>query len=222
MKYIWIMCVLLLVCSCNTVKEDTIINEDYEKIFPPKEIEKPENKRGELTIQLCDPDLALKNYKYPGTETPEGAEKYKVTLLCQFNETYRRGNLVDDPKVTARYEVKYINEKKELITITCFEKDSESAEEDTEEDYDEEEEEQNINVMSNGEELEITFEVYSGFPLYLSVSGVGPRNSNVRASIKAVSADGLIELPELRTEQYQNEEGPNMLKHPYCEYFILP
>ena len=49
MKYIWIMCVLLLVCSCNTVKEDTIINEDYEKIFPPKEIEKPENKRGELT-----------------------------------------------------------------------------------------------------------------------------------------------------------------------------
>ena len=83
-------------------------------------------------------------------------------------------------------------------------------------------EEKYINVMSNGEELEITFEVYSGFPLYLSVSGVGPRNSNVRASIKAVSADGLIELPELRTEQYQNEEGPNMLKHPYCEYFILP
>ena len=45
MKYIWTMCLSLLVCSCNTVKEDTIINEEYEKLFPPKEIEKPENKR---------------------------------------------------------------------------------------------------------------------------------------------------------------------------------
>lgn len=44
MKYIWTIC-LLLVCGCNTVKEDTTIDEEYEKLFPPKEIEKPENKR---------------------------------------------------------------------------------------------------------------------------------------------------------------------------------
>ncbi|MCI7069379.1 hypothetical protein [Bacteroides pyogenes] len=224
MKYIWTMCVLLLVCSCNTVKEDTIINEDYEKIFPPKEIEKPENKRGELTVQLCDPDLALENYKYPGTEMPEGAEQYKVTLVCRFNEIDRKGDLVDDQLVTARYEVKYINEKKKLVTITCGKKNQESAEEDdTEEGNDEDGDEgKNIDVMRNGQDLEITFTVYSGFPLYLSVRGMGPRNSNVKASIKAVSTDGLIEIPELNTNQYQNEEGPNMLRNPYCEYIVLP
>ncbi|RXE63798.1 hypothetical protein ED328_16200, partial [Muribaculaceae bacterium Isolate-001 (NCI)] len=85
MKYLWTIC-LLLVCGCNTVKEDTIIEEEYEKLFPPKEIEKPENKRGELNVQLCDPNLALENYKYPGTETPDGAEEYEVTLRCVFNE----------------------------------------------------------------------------------------------------------------------------------------
>lgn len=76
--------------------------------------------------------------------------------------------------------------------------------------------------MTNGQKLEIKFKAYSGFPLYLSVTGVGPRNSSIKASIKAVSTDGLIEIPELKTEQFQNEEGPNMLRHPYCEYIILP
>ena len=32
MKHIWIIC-LLVVCSCNTVKEDFAVNEDYEKLF---------------------------------------------------------------------------------------------------------------------------------------------------------------------------------------------
>lgn len=219
MRYIWTMCVLLLAYSCNTIQEDNIINEDYDKLFPPKGIEKPENKRGELTVQLCDPGLALESYKYPGTEVPGDRDKYKVTLVCQFNETNRRGILIEDSEVTARYEVRYINEKKELVTITCGRKASEPSDEDEDEDAGEEDD---INEMSNGEELEITFDVYSGFPLYLSVSGTGPRDSNVKARIKAVSSDGLIELPELRTEQYQNEEGPNALRHPYCEYFILP
>ena len=78
------------------------------------------------------------------------------------------------------------------------------------------------NVMFNGEKLEISFNVHSGFPLYLSVSGEGPRSSNIRASITAVSTDGLIEIPSLQTEQYQNEEGINPLRYPYCEYLILP
>mgnify|MGYP000628613843 CR=1 FL=1 len=55
MKYVWIISCLLFVCSCNTVREDFVVNEDYEKLFPSKEIEKPENKRGELLVQLCDP-----------------------------------------------------------------------------------------------------------------------------------------------------------------------
>ncbi|MCI5560211.1 MAG: hypothetical protein SPJ29_04655 [Phocaeicola sp.] len=208
MKYIWIIS-LLLVCSCNTVKEDTIIDEEYEKLFPPKEIEKPENKRGEFNVELCDPTLALENYKYPGTETPEGAEEYEVTLRCVFNELDRNGAFTEN--VTSRYEVKYINEKKELVIIRCgkeaIQEESDGA---------------TSQIMQNGKPLKITFKVHSGYPLYLCVTGVGPRNSNVEASIEAVSTDGLIEIPKLETKQYQNEEGPNALKHPYCEYIILP
>ncbi|WP_373722448.1 hypothetical protein [Bacteroides heparinolyticus] len=207
MKYLWTIC-LLLVCGCNTVKEDTIIEEDYEKLFPPKEIEKPENKRGELNVQLCDPNLALENYKYPGTETPDGAEEYEVTLRCVFNELDRHGAFTEN--VTSRYEVKYINEKKALLTVGCGKKNLQ------------EEEEETTQTMQNGKPLEIKFKVHSGFPLYLCVTGVGPRNSNVEASIEAVSTDGLLEIPKLETKQFQNEEGPNMLKHPYCEYIILP
>lgn len=232
MKYIWTIC-LLLVCGCNTVKEDTTIDEEYEKLFPPKEIEKPENKRGELVVQLCDPNLALKDYKYPGTEAPADMEAYNITLECSFQEIDRDGEFTSP--ATARYEVKYINDKKELVTITCA-KDKEIPEEDEEEEYEEDDEEHGENneetgkkdgkettpKMTNGKKLEIRFKAYSGFPLYLSVTGVGPRNSSIKASIKAVSTDGLIEIPELKTELFQNEEGPNMLRHPYCEYIILP
>lgn len=225
MKYIWTIC-LLLICSCNTVKEDTIINEEYEKLFPPKEIEKPENKRGELVVQLCDPELALENYKYPGTEAPADMDAYDITLECSFQEIDKVGEFTSP--ATARYEVKYINDKKELVTITCA-KEEEMPEEDEEEESGEDDEEtgkkegkETTPKMTNGQELKIKFKAYSGFPLYLCVTGVGPRNSSVKARIKAVSTDGLIEIPELKTEQYQNEEGPNMLKHPYCEYIILP
>lgn len=197
-----------MMCSCNTVKEDNIINEDYENIFPNKEIEKPENKRGELLVQLCDPDQALNNYKYPGEEAPNGAEQYKITLICSFQENSWNGDLIND--ITSQYKVKYINEKKELITINCKKKSEENIDRLTHQ------------AMYNGERLEIIFNVYSGFPLYLSVSGDGPRNSNIKASIKAVSSDGLVEITTLQTEQYQNNEGINQIKNPYCEYIILP
>ena len=29
------------------------------------------------TLDTMDPDQALENYKYPGTETPNGADQYK-------------------------------------------------------------------------------------------------------------------------------------------------
>lgn len=212
MKHVWIISCLLFVCSCNTVREDFVVNEDYEKLFPSKEIEKPENKRGELLVQLCDPDQALENYKYPGTETPNGADQYKITLMCSFQEKRWDGNLTKD--VSAQYKVKYINEKKELVTISCGKRNIGNAGEDADG--------LRPNVMFNGEKLEISFNVHLGFPLYLSVSGEGPRSSNIRASITAVSTDGLIEIPSLQTEQYQNEEGINPLRYPYCEYLILP
>ena len=32
MKHVWIISCLLFVCSCNTVREDFVVNEDYEKL----------------------------------------------------------------------------------------------------------------------------------------------------------------------------------------------
>ena len=70
MKHIWIIC-LLVVCSCNTVKEDFAVNEDYEKLFPPKEIEKPANKRCS-----CNCAILIRHWKV--TNTP--VRKHRMTL----------------------------------------------------------------------------------------------------------------------------------------------
>ncbi len=196
MKYFFILC-LVLFFSCNKKEKDKP-EEDYDTLFPLGEIEKPENMRGDLIVKLCDPELALENYKYPGEEISDAENRYEVTLSYVFTELDERGNFVDN--MTARYTVTYINEKKELITITS---DGEEG-------------------SKNGFEYKIVFYVNSGFPMYLCVNGVGPRNSNVKARITAVSTDGLIEIPALETEQYQNNEGPNKLKYPYCEYIVLP
>ena len=202
---------LLSLFSCNKHPEDPV-QEDYRKLFPFEGIEKPENIKGDLVVKPCDPELALQDYKYPGEPEVAGAEEYEVILTCSFTEENNAGFLVEDP--TSRYTVSYINEKKELIVITC--EGSEVGEDEDEED------DEAAPKMENGSLVEIRYRVRSGFPMYLSVNGVGPRNSNVKASIKAVSVDGAIEIPELRTEQYQNEEGPNKLRTPYCEFIILP
>ena len=62
----------------------------------------------------------------------------------------------------------------------------------------------------------------SGFPMFLQVKGGGPSNSSVRATISAVSNDGLTIVRPLHVEQFQNEEGINLIKNPFCGYIILP
>ncbi len=206
MKYQLLILGLLLATSCNNVKEDDPIEEDYEALFPDKGIEKPETERGDMTIHLGDPEMTEENYVYPGVEFPYEAEKYNVTLTCQFQERDQDNSLTSDENISSRYEIRYINEKKELVTITT--KKSEES--------------KDAQVMKNGEELTVQFTVYSGYPLYLCVTGLGPRESNIKAKIKAVSADNLITPPELKTELFQNNEGIDKLEAPYCEYFILP
>lgn len=204
MKYLWMICLLVL-SSCNPIIDDQFVEEDYEKLFPIKDIEKPENKRGELNVQLCDPSQALKDYKYPGVETPTDPELYKVTLTCTFEEKDINNVFIDD--VTSLYEVKYINENKELTIVRCGKLSEGNSK---------------PNTMYNGRTFSISFNVKSGYPMYLSISGAGPRGSNIKANIKAVSSDGLIEIPVLESIHYQNKEGIINLQNPYCEYLILP
>lgn len=200
---------MFFMLSCNRQEQDPA-PEDYGKLFPFTGIDKPDNLKGDLVVKLCDPDLALENYKYPGEDEAAAGDVYDVVLTCTFNEVDNSGKLVND--VTSKYTVSYINENKELIVITCGTgpKEEEGGEGSS------------APEMENGAVKEIRYRVRSGFPMYLSVNGMGPRNSNVKASIKAVSVDGLVEIPELSTEQFQNEEGPNKLKTPYCEFIILP
>ena len=76
--------------------------------------------------------------------------------------------------------------------------------------------------LIKGQEFTKTFSVKSGYPMYLLVNGEGDRGSAIKASITAVSTDGLIVVPTLSTDQSQNREGPNRIDSPYCEYIILP
>lgn len=206
MKYQFLILCILFTVSCNKVKEEDFIEEDYESLFPDKGIEKPETERGDITIHLGNPEMTQDNYIYPGVEFPYEAEKYNVTLTCRFLEKNQDNSLVNNENISSRYEIRYINEKKELITITTRKS----------------EETENSQIMKNGEELTIQFTAYSGYPLYLCVTGLGPRESSVKAKIEAVSADNLITLPELQIELFQNNEGIDKLETPYCEYFILP
>ncbi|MDO4771273.1 hypothetical protein [Porphyromonas sp.] len=207
MRYIFFACILFIL-SCNRHEQDPT-QEDYENLFPFTGIDKPESIKGDMVVRPCDPDLVLENYKYPGDEDATEEDEYEVTLTCEFNELDNAGGFVNKP--SARYTVSYINEHKELVVIPC-ESAAPSDNNDT----------HHISPMRNGISKQIRYKVRSGFPMYLSVNGVGPRNSNIKASIKAVSTDGLVEIPALKTEQYQNEEGPNKLRNPYCEFIILP
>ncbi len=233
MKRLYLLYFLIIAASCS-IKEHDLPTEDYDTLFPFQGIEKPSNDRGNMNVKLCDPETVLENYKRLGEESGVEGDEYEITLECSFTETDLRGRTVENP--TSKYLVRYINQNKELVTVTsepgkADESVGEESEEDTENDEGEEEDESlenNVSTANGVQRMEpdgvytVSFKAKSGFPVYLCVTGMGPRGSGVKATLKAVSVDGTIEIPVLHTEQYQNEEGPNMLKHPYCEYIVLP
>ncbi|MDO4780598.1 MAG: hypothetical protein Q3992_06190 [Bacteroides sp.] len=213
LKYAIFAFIFASFAACAETEKD-LPSEDYDKLFPFGGIEKPESEKGNLNVKLCDPDMALASYKYPGENPTADSENdvYRVTVTCSYKEYDSQGDLVYEP--TSKYVVRYINQKKELVEVHSNKDSNESG--------------QSLpgiakkKYMNNGTDFKVTFTVRSGFPMYLSVNGVGPRNSSVKASIKAVTSDGLIEIPALETEQYQNSEGPNRVPYPYCEFIILP
>lgn len=193
-KCILFLFTLTLFSHCNKIAED-IIDEDYQKLFPFTGVDKPEISYEDMTKKQCDPDEPSKNFVYPGVSIPE-AREYDVTIKCVYN---------GDGTGTSRYEIKYVDENQKIQTIGSYAHNA------------------NLSfVLASGEEYKRTFKVKSGHPMYLCVNGVAPRNTNVKASISAISTDGIIVTPTLGTAQYQNQEGPNKVEVPYCEYIILP
>ena len=192
---------LLLLCamSCQRNYHDPE-PEDYATLFPFKGIEKPKISYEDQVRQVCDPYEALESYSYPGVEISEGKRKYTVTLTCQVTE---RGAVPDE--VYSRFVVKYIGEDKQIHIIGSSASVS-GAEE----------------IMTLEEPYEVTIEAESGYPMYLSVNGTAPRESNITASIRAVSEDGLTVVKELKVSQTQNREGQDYISQPFCEFIILP
>lgn len=183
----------LLIFSCNPTREDAQV-ENYDEIFPFQGIESPDVSYEDMTLRRCDPDIPLTRYKYLGVHIAD-AKEYTVTLKCRYTDA---GNY------PSRYVIRFVGPDKELHTIGSDENSEHTL------------------VMEEGQELVQTFKVKSGYPMYLSVNGVGDRGSHVEASISAVSDDGYITSPVLNTVQYQNNEGPNRIPNPYCQYIILP
>lgn len=183
-----------IIFSCNPHLEETI-NEDYDSLFPFQGIDKPDISYDEMKSQLCDPELAVDKFEYPGVNINPSRE-YTVTFRCVFKE----GDNFD-----SKYIIRYVDADKKIKTIGTNNSDV------------------TLNhKLKSGVEKVISFKVRSGFPMYLGVDGVGARNSSVNASVSAVSTDGYITTPALITSQNQNKEGPNRVEHPYCEYIILP
>lgn len=196
--YIYSLC-LLGFFSCNVQDKDAP-EEDYQALFPKKEIEKPENAYEDMIVQTCDPKLGKDDYQYNGVLLPFEKE-YEVTLTCRFVPAPE--SLFETP--THHYEIRYVGADKRMKTIGS---DSKAG---------------NYNhLMQSNQELVITYKAKSGSPMMLSVYGVASRGSGIMASIKAVSTDGLISVTELKTEQFQNREGPNRISEPFCQYIILP
>ncbi|MFJ1412341.1 hypothetical protein [Capnocytophaga canimorsus] len=194
-KYLFLI-ILLGIFSCN-VKDSDPAEEDYSKLFPWKGIEKPENAYEDMNVRLCNPNDALSSYRYPGVSI-DNQREYDVTIKCQYREAPQTSSL-------ARFEVRFIDDKKQIVAVGSDASNSNIT-----------------HKLTDGVEFSKTFRVKSGYPMYLLVNGIGDRGSNIKASISAVSKDGLIVVPTLSTEQSQNNEGPNRIPSPYCEYIILP
>lgn len=176
--------------------------EDYTNLFPWQGISKPVRDKWNLNPVPCTPNAELTSYIYNPLKQLPDSRRYTVRIRCTFREYTASGTLTREP--SSRYRVMFINEHGLYQTIGSYN----SAE--------------LHGRMRNGEEWEHSFTAHSGYPLFISVYGLGPQGSSIKANIEAISEDGLLRIEPLGTEQFQNNEGPNYIKQPYCEYILLP
>lgn len=196
--------VLLLTTGCTRSSEE-YAEEDYEKLFPFKGIDKPKLSYEDQVIQLGNPDAPVTDYVYPGVDITDNVRDYTITLTCSYTEVDLLGQLVEDSDISSRYTIRYISPDKQLHVIASNRRDETAT-----------------TFLTNGMEYKLTFTAHSGYPMYICVNGVGPRGSSIKATISAVSEDGLTIVKPLTVSQHQNEEGIDKIKSPFCGYIILP
>ena len=194
----------LLAVSCSRSSED-YAEEDYNKLFPFGGIEKPKVSYEDQVIQLGDPYASVSDFVYPGVEITQNVRTYKVTLTCSFKEQSFAGESGTTDKIDSRYVIRYIDADKKLRTIGTDRRAQGT-------DF----------LLTKNKEHIVTFKARSGFPMFLWVNGVGPQNSSAHATISAVSEDGFTIVKPLAVHEYQNQEGIDKIKAPFCAYIILP
>lgn len=194
----------LLAVSCSRSSEN-YTEEDYNKLFPFGGIEKPKVSYEDQVIQLGDPYASVSDFVYPGVEITQNVRTYKVTLTCSFKEQSFAGESGTTDKIDSRYVIRYIDADKKLRTIGTDRRAQGT-------DF----------LLTKNKEHIVTFKARSGFPMFLWVNGVGPQNSSVHATISAVSEDGFTIVKPLAVHEYQNQEGIDKIKAPFCAYIILP
>ena len=194
----------LLAVSCSRSSED-YAEEDYNKLFPFGGIEKPKVSYEDQVVQLGDPYASVSDFVYPGVEITQNVRTYKVTLTCSFKEQSFVGESGTTDKIDSRYVIRYVDADKKLRTIGTDRRAQGT-------DF----------LLTKNKEHIVTFKARSGFPMFLWVNGVGPQNSSVHATISAVSEDGFTIVKPLAVHEYQNQEGIDKIKAPFCAYIILP
>lgn len=203
---VYILTSFCVLVSCNSDNQLDEPQEDYEKLFPWKGIDKPESAYEDMTIEPCNDkklNKAIEEYKKnygKDVETRPYRRTYSVTVTITFKEGYK-ANFIGKSK----YEITYIDANKTFKHIG-----TKSNQEGI------------VRALENGENYTETFEVESGYPFYLSVKGVGGTGSNIKAKIVAKEKYGLIDVPVLKTEKYQPDNAGLITISPYCQYIILP
>ena len=203
---------LMSLCGCNK-DGAAVIEEDYDKLFPFEGIDEYEDEDGEIVIQNADPNITKKTFEYKGKDDVYEATTYEVVLKYVFEDKNPNQGM------PSRYFVRFVDETKELVSISSIPGTH----------FMDPEEYEELNgapahayEMEEGKTYEVKFQVQSGHQLLLCVNGYGPRNTSMKASLTATATDDSTEPIVLHTEQYQNDEGQVSLPYPYCKYVILP
>ena len=191
--------VSLALVGCNKDFVDPPV-EDYDQLFPPKDISKP-TPSDEPVIRRGDPFAPLADIKYHGRDDVKPMRNYKVTVTAAYYEN----NVTTAHSTPSDYYIRYMDAGKNVVTWS-----SRSSTEGT------------SVVLKKGEEHTVTFTLHSGNEVMLLVNGTGERGTSVKGSITVEDETGLTILPSLYTLQHQNNEGVDYLPSPFCQYYILP
>ncbi len=217
-RYFLIACSLLLCLSCSKGEDEVILKEDYDKLFPFGEIDKPSPKYGQVIERQGDTRLTAKTFQYQGTKSELFETEYDVVVTYEMHEEEN-----DEGIVKSRYALRFVNADEKLISIGSDPERNYM----TSEEYDALENKDDLPeakyTMPTDEEQTIRFKVKSGFQMLLCLTGTGPTTSWVKAEIVATAVDGSIPPIKLSTgKQVQTLEGIAMLPSPFCKYVILP